>query len=90
MQAPPRLRARDSMPDLLVRNVPEHIMLRLKQQARRNHRSVQKEALEILEEGTQLTMEEWLRLADSIREESKSWGLLDDSTDLIREDRDSR
>lgn len=78
------------MADLLVRNVPEHVMLRLKDQAKRNHRSVQKEALGILESGTQLTIREWLERAAITREESESWGPLADSTEFIREDRDSR
>jgi plasmid stability protein len=78
------------MADLLVRNVPEHIMARLKQQAERNHRSMQKEAVAILEAGTELTMQEWLERVAVTREASKSWGPAVDSTELIREDRDSR
>lgn len=76
------------MADLLVRNVPPDVMERLKAQAQRNGRSVQKEALDILESGARLTWSEWLELADQLREESKSWGVVGDSTDLIREDRD--
>ncbi len=78
------------MADLLVRNVPPGVMERLKAQAQRNNRSLQKEALAILEAGARLTWSEWLELADQLREESKSWGVIGDSTDLIREDRDSR
>lgn len=76
------------MADLLVRNVPPDVMERLKAQAQRNGRSVQKEALDIIESGARLTWSEWLELADQLREESKSWGVVGDSTDLIREDRD--
>lgn len=78
------------MPDLLIRDVPPRLMDRLKAQAARNGRSMQKEALIVLEQGTRLTMTEWLEQADRLREESKAWGITDDSTDLIREDRDSR
>lgn len=78
------------MADLLIRNVPPHLMARLKAQAERNQRSVQKETLQILESGTRLTWAEWLERADTTREMSKSWGPLADSTELIREDRDSR
>ena len=78
------------MADLLVRSVPARLMERLKAQAQRNGRSVQKEALAVLEAGTQLTMEEWLELADASREASKEWGPIFDSTLLIREDRDTR
>lgn len=78
------------MPDLLIRNVPEPLMERLKAQAKRNHRSIQKEAIALLEEHTQLTMAEWLEQAAAFREKTRAWGITDDSTDLIRQDRDSR
>ena len=78
------------MSDLLVRNVPDTLLARLKAQAERNGRSMQKEALAVLEAGTQLTMAEWLERADAFREKTKSWGYLGDSTEMIREDRDSR
>jgi len=78
------------MADLLVRNVPDALMQRLKAQAERNGRSVQKEALSVLEAGTQLTMAEWLERTARTREASKAWGPMIDSTELIREDRDGR
>ena len=78
------------MGDLLVRNVPDHVMARLKAQAKRNDRSVQKEVLEILDAHTELTWTDWLTRADRLREESKSWGYTGDSTAAIREDRDTR
>lgn len=78
------------MADLLVRNVPANVMERIKAQAQRNNRSVQKETLAVLEAGTQLTMAEWLERADALREESREWGWSGDLTALIREDRDSR
>jgi len=78
------------MPDLLIRNVPVATMQRLKAQAQRNGRSVQKEALAVIEAGAQLTWAEWLELADASREASRAWGYTGDSTEFIREDRDSR
>lgn len=78
------------MPDLLIRNVPERVMERLKQQAERNGRSVQKEALDILESGTQLTMAEWMESTREFHERLKAEGFVGDSTPLIREDRDTR
>jgi plasmid stability protein len=78
------------MADLLVRSVPARLMERLKAQAQRNGRSVQKEALAVLEAGTQLTMEEWLERADRTRELLKAQGYSGDSTAMIREDRDTR
>lgn len=78
------------MADLLVRNVPPSVMERLKAQAQRNGRSVQKEALAVLESGTQLTMKEWLEEAAKLRAEIAASGYSGDSTAMIREDRDSR
>lgn len=78
------------MPDLLIRNVPETTMQRLKAQAERNDRSVQKEALAVIEAGTQLTMAEWLERAAVHREQLRASGYTGDSTAMIREDRDTR
>jgi len=78
------------MADLLVRNVPASVMERLKAQAQRNDRSVQKEAIAILEAGTKPTMAEWLERAAAHREQLRADGYTGDSTAMIREDRDSR
>lgn len=78
------------MADLLVRNVPPALMERLRAQAQRNDRSVQKEALAVLESGTQLTMAEWLEQAAQLRAQLLADGYSGDSTAMIREDRDSR
>lgn len=78
------------MADLLVRNVPASVMERLKAQAARNDRSVQKEALAIIEAGTKPTMAEWLEEAARLREQLAAEGYSGDSTAMIREDRDSR
>lgn len=78
------------MADLLVRNVPAAVMERLKAQAQRNGRSVQKEALDILEGGVKPTMAEWLEEAAKLRAEIAASGYSGDSTAMIREDRDSR
>jgi len=78
------------MADLLVRNVPPGVMERLKAQAQRNGHSLQKEALAVIEAGTQLTMEEWLEEAAAHREQLRADGYTGDSTAMIREDRDTR
>lgn len=90
MQSSAPTKERGTVPDLLIRNVPDRVMERLKQQAERNGRSVQKEALDILESGTQLTMAEWMERADRTRERLRAEGFFGDSTPLIREDRDTR
>ena len=78
------------MTDLLIRNVPGTTMQRLKAQAERNQRSVQKEALAVIEAGTQLTMAEWLEQAAQLRKELHAAGYSGNSTADIRADRDSR
>jgi len=78
------------MADLLVRNVPASVMERLKAQAQRNDRSVQKEAIAVLEAGVQPTMAEWLERAAELRAQIAADGYSGDSTALIREDRDNR
>lgn len=78
------------MPDLLIRNVPDRVMERLKQQAARNERSVQREALDILEAGTQPTMAEWMERTKAFQDRLRAEGFVGDSTPLIREDRDTR
>jgi plasmid stability protein len=39
------------MPDLLIKNVPEHLRQRLKEDAKKHHRSMSGEALSLLEKG---------------------------------------
>jgi plasmid stability protein len=74
------------MPDLLVRGLPKKTIDRLKEQARRNGRSLQKEAKQLLEQGALPTMAEALRQADECRDLFKG-RILPDSAELIREDR---
>ena len=78
------------MADLLIRDVPEDVVARLKEQARENDRSLQKELLAIVEDAVGLSIEEWLERAAKHREERRVWGITTDSVDLIREDRDNR
>lgn len=84
------------MPDVLVRRIPKDVYKRLKEIARRNHRSLNAEIVATLndEDGwtrRRLQMAAVLPEIDRIRENiAKSRGILSDSTELIREDRDSR
>jgi len=76
------------MPDILIRDLDEAVVARLKQRAEMNKRSLQKEAQAILETAArQPTREERTRL---VREMQEAWGdrVFSDSTPLIREDRD--
>ena len=71
-----------------VKNVPDEVMEKLRQRARRHHRSVQGELLAILEEATgpaQLSVDQ----AES-RLRALGLGTGDDSTAWIRELRNAR
>lgn len=73
---------------LSIKNVPDHLLQRLREQASRNHRSLQGEVLAILESTTEPT-----RLtAKEAYAEIKRLGFKtgDDATRWIREDRDAR
>jgi plasmid stability protein len=72
---------------LSIKNVPDDMVVRLRDRAKRNHRSMQGELITILEEavGPQLTLRE-------VSDRVKALGLKTegDSVQMIREDRDSR
>ena len=76
------------MAQLLVRDLEPGVLARLKEQARQNHRSLQKEVKAILEQAAETaTRDEALALVDRWQ---RKWGerVFSDSTLLIREDRD--
>ncbi len=73
---------------LSIKNVPDDLAQKLRERAKRNHRSLQGELLAILEEGVEkrtLTPEEVLR-------EVRALGIKtpDEATKMIREMRDAR
>jgi len=80
------------MPDLLIRNVPEHVVNALKTRAAQRHRSLQGELLAVLEAASgdptgaaqsAAAVAERIRNALATRTET-----LGDSTELVREDRE--
>lgn len=78
------------MPNVLVRDVPQHVVEILKRRAVARGRSMQVEMLEILEQATEqpraMTAAE---TAQAIRERLATRGMgLEDSTPLIRADRE--
>lgn len=79
------------MPNLLVRNVPTKTMTALKARAKKHNRSVQAEISEILNNTIEADAAEanFWRAADKIRKKLKGT-VQTDSTELIREARDSR
>ena len=77
------------MAQVIVRDLDDHVVASLKSKARLHGHSLEQELREILKRAAELTPQEKLALVDRIRAQQKR-PLEDDSTDLIREDRDSR
>jgi antitoxin FitA len=80
------------MAQLLVRNLDDAVVARLKDRARENHRSLQGEVKAILEDAAaQATSAEVEAILDKWQSYWKRKGkTFSDSAELIREDRDSR
>lgn len=78
------------MPDILIRNVPEPIVERLKDRAARHRRSLQRELLAIIEAAVgEPSAPDPARVAAAIRERLAASGRrFSDSAGLVREDRD--
>lgn len=76
------------MGNLLIRNVPEEVVSRLKERARKNKRSLQQELIRILTEQMHETEEE---IIDRIDKQSNEWRnnnrQFTDSVLLVRENR---
>ena len=80
------------MAQILVRDLDEAVVVRLKERARDNHRSLQGEVKAILEEAAgQATNAEVEAILDRWQRYWQQKGkTFSDSAELIREDRDSR
>jgi antitoxin FitA len=77
------------MAQMIVRNLDEQVVSSLKIKAELHGPSLEQELREVLKNAAELTSEEKLALADRIRG-MQARPLETDSTELIREDRDSR
>ena len=77
------------MAQVIVRNLDEEVVSSLKFKADLHGHSLEQELREILKRAAELTTEEKLALVDRIRAMTPK-RLETDSTDLIREDRDTR
>lgn len=75
------------MAQVLVRDIDPEVLDRLKEQARRNGRSLQGEVKAILEAAAPMTLDEARRVADRWRRRLAG-RMTSDSADLIREDRE--
>lgn len=73
------------MSDILIRGLDKRTVARLKQQAKRNGRSLQAEAKLALENAAGPSMDEFLATAAAWRK--KLGRKFDDSAELLREDR---
>jgi plasmid stability protein len=77
------------VPNILIRNLSEETLAKLKARARRNHRSTQAEVVEILEQGVKGDPDDasFWSVVQRAREESrgKVWP---DAADLVRADRE--
>jgi hypothetical protein len=80
------------MAQILVRDLDDSLVARLKERARDNHRSLQGEVKAILEEAAaQATNAEVEAILDRWQRHWRQKGkMFSDSAELIREDRDSR
>ncbi len=75
------------MAEILISDLDDDVVKRLKKRAHRNGRSLEAEVKAILEEAVRVDMESARELADAVRAglKGRTFG---DSADLIREDRD--
>ena len=81
------------MAQILIRDVDPELVARLKERAKRKHRSLQGEIKAILEDaiGKPMDREAMLAMIDKWQSYWKAQGkTFSDSTEMIREDRDSR
>ena len=77
------------MSDILVRGMKSSTVQKLKARAKRNHRSLQSEAKQILENAAGYSMEEFLAGAAELRKKLGADGrVVSDSVELLREDRE--
>lgn len=75
--------------NLSIKHAPDHIVRRLKERAKRHHRSLQGEVMAILEEA--VTQDAFLTPEDVLREvRSLDLATRSESAEMIRADRDAR
>jgi plasmid stability protein len=78
------------MTSVTIKNIPEHLLERLRERAKKNRRSLQAELLTILEQaesrrGERITIEELARRAAAL-----DLPALDEAAEIVREGRDAR
>ncbi len=79
------------MAQLLIRNLDDEVVTRLKQRAKANHRSLQAEVQRILEQVARAEADGFWQEANQVRERLARYDTdFSNSAELIREDRDTR
>nr|CAA6827290.1 MAG: Unknown protein [uncultured Thiotrichaceae bacterium] len=77
------------MPQLLIRNLEDETVERLKNRAKTNHRSLQAEVQLILEHAAKIQPSNFWKGTEHMRSRLNAAGaLFSDSAELVREDRD--
>ncbi len=77
------------MPQVAVRGLPEDVHLKLKEAARRNHRSLNREIVSRLTASVHSNQVDAQALLERIRRRRESLGPIDVNDDVIRELRDA-
>jgi plasmid stability protein len=77
------------MAQVLIRDLPDDIVKRLKMRAASKGHSLERELRDIVAAAAPLTAEEKLAIVDRIRSKTSKMAVRD-STDIIREERDKR
>ncbi|GAB5409377.1 MAG: hypothetical protein BalsKO_17420 [Balneolaceae bacterium] len=78
-----------NMPDVLIRNIEEDVLTKLKEKAEKNNRSLQGELHEILKEYVGPDIEKTRNMVNDILVEYRAEGrTFSDSAEDLREDRD--
>lgn len=83
------------MPSLQIRNVPEDLLNEIREEARKEHRSVTAQALVMISDAMEnrkrkQRVEELLAKADEIRRTTKRTKNIPDSVEIIRQAREER
>jgi len=77
------------MAQVLIRDLPDDVVKRLKMRAANKGHSLERELRDVVVAAAPLTVEEKLAIIDRIRSQSPKMAVRD-STDIIREERDKR
>lgn len=78
------------MPQLLIRNLDKEVVENLKQNAASNHRSLQAEVQQILENAARVNTSNFWENASQVREKLQRYSSsFSDSSYMVREDRET-